>query len=47
MTMKLIAVRITDEQIKRLEKLAKKEDRPVSWLIRRAIDELLRRRYKD
>jgi len=40
---KLTAVRLKPEQIKRLEKIAHREDVPVSWLIRKAIDEFLKR----
>ena len=42
----LTAVRLNPEQIKALEKLSQKEDRPVSWLIRKAIDEFLKRGKK-
>jgi predicted transcriptional regulator len=41
---KLTAIRLKPEQIEKLEKIAVKEDLPVSWLIRRAIDEFLKRR---
>jgi predicted transcriptional regulator len=41
---KLTAVRLKPEQIKKLERIAVREDVPVSWLIRRAIDEFLKRR---
>ena len=41
---KLIAVRLKPEQLKKLEKIATREDLPVSWLIRKAIDEFLKRR---
>ena len=41
---KLRAIRLKSEQIEKLEKIAVKEDLPVSWLIRRAIDEFLKRR---
>jgi predicted transcriptional regulator len=44
MRKKLIAVRLKPEQLQRLEKIALREDLPVSWLIRRAIDEFLKRR---
>jgi len=40
---KLTAVRLKPEQIERLEKIALREDVPVSWLIRKAIDEFLKR----
>jgi predicted transcriptional regulator len=41
---KLTAIRLKPEQVAKLEKIAVKEDLPVSWLIRRAIDEFLKRR---
>jgi len=44
MRKKLIAVRLKPEQLQRLEKIALREDLPVSWLIRRAIDEFLKRK---
>jgi predicted transcriptional regulator len=40
----LTSIRLKPEQMKKLEKIALKEDLPVSWLIRRAIDEFLKRR---
>jgi len=40
----LTSIRLKPEQMKKLEKIAVKEDLPVSWLIRRAIDEFLKRR---
>jgi predicted transcriptional regulator len=40
---KLTAVRLKTEQVEKLEKIAVREDLPVSWLIRRAIDEFLKR----
>ena len=40
----LTSIRLKPEQMRRLEKIAVKEDLPVSWLIRRAIDEFLKRR---
>jgi predicted transcriptional regulator len=43
MVKKLMAVRLKPEQLKKLEKIAKREDLPVSWLIRKAIDEFLKR----
>ena len=39
-----MAVRLKPEQIKKLAKIASREDVPVSWLIRRAIDEFLKRK---
>jgi predicted transcriptional regulator len=44
MRKKLTAVRLKPEQIKKLEKIAVREDVPVSWLIRKAIDEFLKRK---
>jgi predicted transcriptional regulator len=41
---KLTAVRLKPEQVKRLEKIARREDVAVSWLIRKAVDEFLKRR---
>jgi predicted transcriptional regulator len=43
MAKKLTAVRLKPEQLQKLEKIAVREDLPVSWLIRRAIDEYLKR----
>jgi predicted transcriptional regulator len=40
---KLTAVRLKPEQLKKLEKISVREDLPISWLIRRAIDEFLKR----
>jgi predicted transcriptional regulator len=44
MRKKLTAVRLKPEQLKKLEKIAAREDLPVSWLIRKAIDEFLKRK---
>jgi Ribbon-helix-helix protein, copG family. len=44
MVKKLTAVRLKAEQLKKLEKIALREDLPVSWLIRKAIDEFLKRK---
>jgi predicted transcriptional regulator len=44
MRKKLTAIRLKPEQIKKLDKIARREDLPVSWLIRRAIDEFLKRK---
>jgi predicted transcriptional regulator len=43
MAKQLTAVRLKPEQVKKLEKIAVREDVPVSWLIRKAIDEFLKR----
>lgn len=40
----LTAVRLKPAQIERLKRIAIREDVPVSWLIRKAIDEFLKRR---
>lgn len=40
---KLTAIRLKPEQIAKLGKIALREDVPVSWLIRKAIDEFLNR----
>jgi len=40
---KLIAVRLKPEQLKKLERIAVRDDLPISWLIRKAIDEFLKR----
>ena len=40
---KLTAIRLKPEQVERLGKIAQREDVPVSWLIRKAIDEFLKR----
>ena len=40
----LTSIRLKPEQMEKLEKIAVKEDLPVSWLIRKAIDEFLKRR---
>jgi predicted transcriptional regulator len=40
---KLTGVRLKPEQVKKLEKIAVREDLPVSWLIRKAVDEFLKR----
>jgi predicted transcriptional regulator len=40
----LTAIRLKPEQVKQLERIATREDVPVSWLIRKAIDEFLKRR---
>jgi predicted transcriptional regulator len=44
MRKKLTAIRLKPEQIQKLDKIARREDVPVSWLIRRAIDEFLKRK---
>jgi predicted transcriptional regulator len=44
MRKKLTATRLKPEQVEKLERIARREDVPVSWLIRRAIDEFLKRK---
>jgi predicted transcriptional regulator len=44
MQKKLTAVRLKPEQIEKLAKIAVRQDVPVSWLIRKAIDEFLKRK---
>jgi len=40
---KLTAIRLKPEQVEKLAKLSARQDVPVSWLIRKAIDEFLKR----
>ena len=40
---KLTAVRLKPEQLKKLAQISVREDLPISWLIRKAIDEFLKR----
>jgi predicted DNA-binding protein len=40
---KLTAIRLKPEQVEKLERLSVRQDVPVSWLIRKAIDEFLKR----
>jgi predicted transcriptional regulator len=40
---KLVAVRLKPEQVNKLRRIAVREDLPISWLIRKAIDEFLKR----
>jgi len=44
MRKKLTAIRLKPEQVQKLDKIARREDVPVSWLIRKAIDEFLKRK---
>jgi predicted transcriptional regulator len=44
MRKKLTAIRLKPEQVRKLNKIATREDVPVSWLIRKAIDEFLKRK---
>jgi predicted transcriptional regulator len=44
MRKKLTAIRLKPEQLRKLTKIAAREDVPVSWLIRKAIDEFLKRK---
>jgi predicted transcriptional regulator len=43
MAKRLVTVRLKSEQVDRLAKIASRKDLPVSWLIRKAIDEFLKR----
>ena len=38
----ITSIRLKPDQIKKLEKISAREDLPVSWLIRKAIDEFLK-----
>ena len=38
-----VPLRIEAEKLKKLQQIAKREDRSVSWLIRKAIDVLLKK----
>jgi predicted transcriptional regulator len=38
---KLTAARLTTDQMKTLKRIAEREDRSVSWLIRKAIDQFI------
>jgi predicted transcriptional regulator len=40
---KLTAIRLKPEQAEKLGRLSVRQDVPVSWLIRKAIDEFLKR----
>jgi predicted transcriptional regulator len=44
MRKKLTAIRLKPEQLQKLGEIAVREDVPVSWLIRKAIDEFLKRK---
>jgi predicted transcriptional regulator len=41
---KLVALRISSGQVKALKKIALRDDRSVSWLIRKAIEEFLKKK---
>jgi predicted transcriptional regulator len=43
MVKKLTAIRLDPKQIVQLERIAKREDRAVSYIIRKAIDEYIRK----
>ena len=40
---KLTAIRLDPKQLAELERIAKREDRQISYLIRKAIDEFIRK----
>ena len=42
-----VVVRIEPKKLEKLKRLAKKEDRSVSWMIRKAIDRLLEAQKHD
>jgi predicted transcriptional regulator len=44
MRKKLTAIRLKPEQLRKLAKISVREDVSVSWLIRKAIDEFLKRK---
>jgi predicted transcriptional regulator len=44
MATKLLSVRLKTEQVTKLERISIREELPVSWLIRKAIDEFLKRK---
>ena len=46
MRRKLIAIRLDPKQVKALQRIAKREDRSVSWLIRKAVDDYIRRNQR-
>jgi predicted DNA-binding protein len=39
----LTAVRLEPKQLAKLEKIAKRQDRPIAYIIRKAIDEYIRK----
>jgi predicted transcriptional regulator len=41
---KLVALRISTGQVKALKKIALRDDRSISWLIRKAIEEFLKKK---
>jgi hypothetical protein len=43
MKRKLTAIRLDPEQVKGLQRIGKRENCSVSWLLRRAVDEYLKR----
>jgi predicted transcriptional regulator len=40
---KMSAIRLETDQYEQLQKLGEQQDRPVSWLIRKAVEEFLQR----
>jgi predicted transcriptional regulator len=40
---KMSAIRLESDQYKRLQELGELQDRPVSWLIRKAVEEFLQK----
>lgn len=43
MPKKLVALRLDPKQLRELERIAKRDDRAVSYIIRKAIDEYIRK----
>jgi predicted transcriptional regulator len=41
---KLVALRISTTQLQMLKKMALRDDRSISWLIRKAIEEFLKKK---
>lgn len=39
------SIKIKEEQLRKLQKKAKKDDRSVAWIIREAIDDYLEKNY--
>ena len=46
MTKELTAIRLEPKQLAELSKIAKREDRAVSYIIRKAIDEYIKRKKR-
>lgn len=44
--LKMISLRIKEQQLRKLAEIGKQQDRPVSWLIRKAVDDFIERQRK-